>query len=93
MTLVTLGFKYFCFQQLEMGIRINNLVTTLLFIGKEYKISFDLLVSKFQVSGYYRSIIHFTTGINHGKHGDRTPGIWIISNKLHSASPLNENHN
>jgi hypothetical protein len=93
MTLVTLGFKYFCFQQLEMGIRINNLVTTLPFIGKEYKISFDLLVSKFQVSGYYRSIIHFTTGINHGKHGIRNPGIWIISNKLHIASPLNENHN
>ena len=93
MTLVTLGFKYFCFQQLEMGIRINNLVTTLPFIGKEYKISFDLFVSKFHVCGYYRSIIHFTTGINYGMYGDITPEIWVNRKKLHIVSPVNGNHN
>jgi hypothetical protein len=71
----------------EMSIRKNNLITTLPFIGKEYKISFDLFVSKFQVSGYHRSVIHFTTGGNHGKYGDRTPGIWIINKKLSIVSP------
>jgi len=79
----------------EMTIEKSKLVTTLPSIGKEYRISFDLLVAK-HTSGnvWWRNVIHFTTGGNDGTYGFRTPGVWIFkTNKLHVSSALNGNHN
>ena len=67
-----------------MSIRKNNLITTLPFIGKEYKISFDLFVSKFQVSGY--GVLFISPPVAIMK-------IWIINKKLRIVSPVNGNHN
>ena len=75
-----------------MNIQQSNLARTLPSIGKEYKISFDLLVSKHKPADT-RNVLHFTTGGNHGRYGDRIPGIWIWNNKLQIASALNGNHN
>jgi len=79
----------------EMAIEKSKLVTTLPSIGKEYRISFDLLVAK-HTSGnvWWRNVIHLTTGGNDGTYGFRTPGVWIFkTNKLHVSSALNGNHN
>ena len=71
----------------------NNLVTELPYIGKEYKISFDLFVTKFGAEDY-QSVIHFTTSGNAEKYGDRTPGVWMCkTKKLHISSALNGNVN
>ena len=73
----------------EMDIKKSNLVTTLPYIAEEYKISFDLFVTK-HITDTWQSVIHFTAGGNVGKYGDRIPGIWINKNKkLYIMSALN----
>ena len=75
-----------------MEIKKSNLVTALPYIAKEYKILFDLFVTK-HITDTYRSVIHFTAGGNFGKYGDRIPGIWIVGKKLSIVSAINGNHN
>ena len=75
----------------EMDIKKSNLVTTLPYIAEEYKILFDLFVTK-HITDTWQSLIHFTTGGNHGKYGDRIPGLWINKNKkLYIMSAVNWN--
>ena len=78
---------------LDMNIQKSNLVGTLPSIGKEYQISFDLLVINHHKGTDARNILHITTGGNHGKYGDRIPGIWIWDRRLSISSALNGNHN
>jgi len=66
--------------QNEEILRKGNLLTTVPFLTKEFKISFDVLISNFasQVQG----ILRFTsTGGNCCAVGDRLPGVWLSSNK------------
>ena len=73
-----------------MVLKKNNLLTVLPYIGREFKISFDILVSKFGPG--WQSVIHFTTDGNHGIYGYRIPGLWVFQDKtLSIRSALNGN--
>ena len=67
-------------------------MTELAFLGKEYILSFDLLLNTVELSGY-QSILHLTIGGDHAMYGDRTPGVWLNSNWFHIASAINGNSN
>ena len=70
-----------------------NTVTILEEVGKGFYLGFDLFIEK-HTPGDYRSIIHLTVGNNAGKHGDRTPGIWLTAdNELYFASSINVHPN
>ncbi|XP_065671442.1 uncharacterized protein LOC100209097 isoform X2 [Hydra vulgaris] len=59
-------------------------------LDKEYLISFDVNPNKF-VAGWH-SVIHFTTGSDIAKYGDRVPGIWFHEDGnggLHIAAAIN----
>ena len=74
----------------QLDLKRNNLITVLPCIGKEYKISFDVFISKFIAN--WQSIIHFTVGEDNAKYGDRTPGVWISNQKtFYICSALNGN--
>merc|ERR1712240_937659 len=80
----------------EVPLRKDQLLQVLLFIGREFVITFELRVDTIDTAnankGY--SILHLTTGGNGnannvqkaGVHGFRMPAIWIINNKLHICS-------
>ena len=73
----------------------NKLITELPYLGKQYKISFDLLITKLDFSSSdFLSIIHFTLGQDVSVYGDRTPGVWVYKDKaLTVASAVNGNRN
>ena len=63
------------------------------YIGKEYKISFEVFVTKFGADAYH-SVIHFTLGGDASQYGDRTPAVWIGNTKtMHIASAISGNLN
>jgi hypothetical protein len=65
-----------------------NMIKKLPYIGKEFKISFDVFVSMF--GNGFQSIIHFTKGGNGGAYGDRTPGVWMSGQRtLHVTTAAN----
>ena len=71
----------------------NNLIAELPYIGKEYKISFELLITEF-ASAPYETVIHFGLGGNVEKYGDRAPAVWLNKDKyLHIASSISGNRN
>ena len=75
----------------QRPIKKNYHLTTLDYIGKEYKISFDFCVTYFGKE-LYESVIHFTQGGNNGKYGDRTPAVWVTNKKkVHIASAISGN--
>ena len=50
------------------------------FIGKQFSITFDLLINK--ISGEaFQSVLHLTMGHDIGRMGDRIPAIWVTNNK------------
>ena len=63
----------------ELILRKNNLLTTIPSIGKEFRITVDVLISNFV--GSWQSIVHFTAAGDCCNVGDRVPGVWIASNK------------
>ena len=77
-----------------MVLKKNNLITVLTDIGREFNISFDLLVSTFtQHKQEWRSVIHFTIDGKGGKYGQRTPGIFFFNWRLEIYSAVNGNPN
>ena len=71
----------------------NNLIAELPYIGKEYKISFEILITKFG-SDPYQSVLHFGLGGNAEKYGDRAPAVWMTKDKyLLVASSISGNKN
>ena len=75
----------------------NNLIAELPYLGKEYKISFELLITEFPSSSSsdnYFSVIHVGLGGDAGKYGDRTPALWLNKAKfLHITSSISGNLN
>ena len=69
----------------------SNLITTLPYIAKEYKLSFDVFVIKFKEG--WTSIVHFTVGEDKGKPGERIPAVYITKNLLCVAVDLSGNPN
>ena len=50
------------------------------FIGKQFSVTFDLLINK--ISGEaFQSVLHLTMGHDIGRMGDRIPAIWVTNNK------------
>eukprot|EP00091_Calanus_sinicus_P012101 TRINITY_DN2742_c0_g1_i2.p1 TRINITY_DN2742_c0_g1~~TRINITY_DN2742_c0_g1_i2.p1 ORF type:complete len:262 (-),score=44.39 TRINITY_DN2742_c0_g1_i2:443-1228(-) len=50
------------------------------YIGKEYKISFEVFITKTGADAFH-SVIHFTIGGNADQYGDRTPAVWITNTR------------
>eukprot|EP00091_Calanus_sinicus_P019245 TRINITY_DN474_c0_g1_i18.p1 TRINITY_DN474_c0_g1~~TRINITY_DN474_c0_g1_i18.p1 ORF type:complete len:187 (-),score=26.30 TRINITY_DN474_c0_g1_i18:82-582(-) len=70
----------------------NQLITELPYIGNQYDISFDLLISKYDTA-VYQTIIHFGLG-GDSAYGDRAPAVWVHKDKyLHVTSSINDNLN
>ena len=61
-------------------IKQNNQLVLLEYLGKEYKISFEVFAGHFKEDAY-QSVIHFTLGGNSDNYGDRTPAVWIKNDK------------
>ena len=66
-----------CNRQSEFIIQRNNLVTKLDFLGKEYKLSFHIFITKLD-SGVM-NILHLTIGGDSSKYGDRTPLVSLYN--------------
>ena len=63
---------------------------TLKSLGKDYRVSFDVKATRFIKS--WQSIVHFTTGGNYGKYGDRIPAVFFDSKrKISIRSAINGN--
>ena len=62
--------------------------------GKDWKVSFNLKLTG-KIGNRWGSIIHFTTGGNNNKYGNRIPAVWTIPGKtsLHFCSAINGNKN
>eukprot|EP00111_Clytia_hemisphaerica_P017532 TCONS_00051901-protein len=63
-------------------------------VDREWYLSFDIKPENKLIYGW-GSIIHLTTGGNHGKVGYRIPGIWFNPNsrRLHICYAINHYHN
>ena len=74
-------------------IKKSQTIKVLNTLPKEYELSFEVkLTSIAHVA--WSNIIHLTVGGNVNTYGDRTPGIWIHSNKnYYFAFALNGNRN
>ena len=57
-----------------------------------WKISFDI-VALDPSTGTSSNIFHFTKDGDGSEHGNRTPGLWISSQKLHMVFNTDSNHN
>ena len=80
-------------QSWPYDLKKNNQITVLPFLGKEYRLLFELKVTKFGTEAH-QSVIHLTLGGNAEKYGDRTPGVWITNTKLFGiASAISGNLN
>ena len=81
-------------ENMPMDIVKNKLVDEVPYIGKEFSVSFELLINKFQPAVEYTSVLHLTTGDNYGKMGDRIPALWVTKeNLLYVAHAISGNHN
>jgi len=81
----------------EFNIEKNNLVGELSRIGRQYIITFQVLLTAY-LSDYHKSIIHFTIGGDSQVYGDRTPALLTSGQDGRSlvlASAINgdPNHN
>ena len=71
----------------------NHLVTELPYIGKEYRVGFELMLTNYGTSGF-NNVIHLTLGGDAGGYGDRSPACWVGSDKkMHCASAIDGNAN
>eukprot|EP00092_Neocalanus_flemingeri_P021315 GFUD01023102.1.p1 GENE.GFUD01023102.1~~GFUD01023102.1.p1 ORF type:complete len:188 (-),score=16.02 GFUD01023102.1:745-1308(-) len=72
----------------EIVISQGNLITTLKYIGKEYKVAFDLEINSYG-SGW-NQVVHFTTGGDGGKYGQRIPAVFTDGSEyIQIASAVN----
>ena len=59
--------------------------------NKIYSVSFRIIVKK--NDNNWQSVIHFTTGNNHGAPGNRIPAVWIANkNRFYICSSVSGNH-
>ena len=70
----------------EFVIQRNNLVTTLDFLGKQYILSFQLLLTKLDSGS--NNILHFTNDGDCCANGERTPAVWVYNDKIQIASAI-----
>jgi len=81
-------------QKAELVLKPNTIITVLPNLGSEYKIIFDLFITKHETywPDPWHSIIGFAVdkGLHqHIKYGDRSPALWLHSDKmLHVTSSI-----
>merc|ERR1719369_960086 len=76
-----------------IDIKKNQQISELPSIGKEYDISFELLITNFGTDAF-QNVIHFTLGENAAKYGDRNPAVWLTKQKkLQICSAISGNKN
>ena len=77
------------------GIKLvrHNPVDIIPSVAPAWYVSFEIFPEG--VVNGWNNIIHFTTGGNHGKHGDRIPAVWFhtASTRLHICSSISGNFN
>eukprot|EP00092_Neocalanus_flemingeri_P054135 GFUD01063755.1.p1 GENE.GFUD01063755.1~~GFUD01063755.1.p1 ORF type:complete len:209 (+),score=24.92 GFUD01063755.1:86-712(+) len=87
------GGKYWA----EDDIYSNNKMATLPYMGKTYKVSFDLLPNIHLMGGGYHSVIQFTTGHDCCAYGQRAPAVFTYGSDYFviasAASAVNGNGN
>ena len=74
----------------------GNLIKVIPGIGSEYKIIFDLLITKKYTNGRWLSVLMFTadTGLKgHPKYGNRVPAVFVFNDKLHIVSAISGDPN
>ena len=77
----------------EVYVKKFNLLTSLPFMGKHYRVTFDISVRKFPVSDN-ASILHITTDDDNKEYGSRIPAIWLKKDKtLQIFSAVNGDKN
>ena len=77
----------------SINVKKNQQISELPSIGKEYDISFELLITNFGTDAF-QNVIHFTLGENAAKYGDRNPAVWVTKqNKLCISSAISGNKN
>ena len=80
-------------QSWEYELKKNTLLTELPYMGKEFRVGFDLLITDFGPAEW-QNIIHLTIGGNKENNGDRIPACWIAPDKkLSITSSLDGNFN
>ena len=82
------GLRFIFNTDSEFIIARNQQLTELEYLGKEYRITFELFIT--QYGSGYQSVLHLTTGGDDSAYGDRTPGVWLYNdNVVHVASAIN----
>ena len=72
-----------------MVLKKDHLITVLPYLGREFKISFEVYLSSF-ASVDWVNVIHFTTGGNDRNYGYRIPAIFVTKyNQFHIICSLN----
>ncbi|XP_065672703.1 uncharacterized protein LOC105845300 isoform X5 [Hydra vulgaris] len=72
----------------------KNMVAVIPKLDNTYKVYFDVKPNLFSVG--WHNVIHFTTGSDMSKYGDRVPGVWFHNSgdgSLHIAASINGNIN
>merc|ERR1712106_170880 len=88
-SLMSVGFK----KNTEFAIARDQKIVELLSMGKQFIVTFELLLTNVATSGW-TSVIHFTIGGNAGNYGDRTPAVFISNGKtVHMTMAINGNPN
>eukprot|EP00092_Neocalanus_flemingeri_P080486 GFUD01100405.1.p1 GENE.GFUD01100405.1~~GFUD01100405.1.p1 ORF type:complete len:191 (-),score=20.53 GFUD01100405.1:645-1217(-) len=76
----------------EIVISQGNLITRLKYIGKEYKVAFDLEINSYG-SGW-NQVVQFTTGGDCCEYGQRSPSVFTYEADIfHITSAVNGNGN
>lgn len=78
----------------QLCVKSNNRLATLPSLNKGYRVSFCVWFNKLPSDNEYYSTFELTTGTAPGKHGRRTPAIFINHKVgLHITSTVNGNWN
>ena len=82
----------------NLAIAKNKLFTTLPYVGKEYRVKFDLFPTVFRRG--WSNVIHFSVNGDVSQYGDRIPAVYFpdssstaTSNVLHICSAVNGDKN
>ena len=77
----------------EFAIARDQKIAELSSMGKQFIVTFELLLTNVATSGW-TSVLHFTIGGSYLVYGDRTPAVFILNGKTVSVmSAINGNSN
>ena len=81
------------FMEAEIPLIRNTYIATLRTLYKEYKVSFEVKPTSFDLNYFnYTNVFHLTVGGDRENYGDRNLGVWFDPNHegiLHVSSAIN----